>query len=63
MLSFINGKENFNNQRLGTLVSWRTKTPTQNWTDLFLRGLDIIEELNHNYKKDTRSRIYLLFLL
>ena len=40
------------------------KKTTENQTDLFLRGLDIIEDIiESQIYKDIRSRIYLSFLL
>lgn len=64
MLSFINGKENFNNHRLGALRSI-LKNKKLNISvvkiNLFLSGLDMTEDLNHRYA-DIRNMVYLLFL-
>lgn len=56
MLSFINGKENFTNRKLGAWSHFLgNEKLTKNWfgkkIDVFLRGWDITEELDPRYIK------------
>lgn len=59
MLSFINGKNNFNNHRLGTLRSVLKNKKLKISVvkiNLFLSDLDMTEDLNHRYE-DVRSMV------